>query len=92
MKVMLFGIWMTFGADAASTHIALKNGATEIVMPSQNPFVLDGIAIAEASSSSYGLIWLDKHKHPKTARILGWTLIAVRGSIVVSNIEQMRKK
>jgi hypothetical protein len=91
MKIILFGIWMTCSADAVTTHIGLNQGAREVVMPSQNPFILDSIGVSEAAVSSLGIVWLNKHKHPKAARILGWSIIAARGFVVYHNINELRK-
>ena len=92
MKIILFGIWLTCGFDAASTHYALTHrAALEVVMPTQNPYAIDGIVAGEAALTSLGLYHLN-HNHPKLTRIAGWSMIALRGAVVVHNVEQLRKK
>ena len=90
MKLMLLFVNLTFGADAATTSYGLKHNASEVMIPSQNVLVLDAIASGEAVSASLGLVKLNK-THPKTARILGWSLIAARGFVVIHNVNELRK-
>ena len=92
MKTILFGIWLTCGSDAATTHYALtQRNAKEVVMPTQNPYAIDGIVAGEAALTSLGLYHLNR-KHPSIARVVGWSMIALRGAVVVHNVEQLRKR
>jgi hypothetical protein len=91
MKILLFGVWLTFSGDAATTHYALTHGGKEIVMPTQKPWVIDATVGAEAALSTTGILWLDKN-HPKAAKVIGWSMVAVRGAVVVHNVEQLRKR
>ena len=92
MKPILLALNLLCSADAATTHYAIHKGlAHEVVWPSQNPYVLDSIAAAEAGATSATTLWLDRRHHPKMARIVGWTAIGIRGAIVVSNFHQIRK-
>jgi hypothetical protein len=90
MKIMLIVLNLTFGADATTTHYALKHNGIEVIIPSQNPFVVDGFVGAESFSLSYSLNRLGR-KHPKTAKIIGWSIIGARGFVVAHNINELRK-
>lgn len=91
MKTLLFGVWLTLGADASTTHYALATQqGTEVVIPSQNPYVIDAIVVGEATAATLEL-QLHKHRHPKVAKILGWTIIGIRAAVVVHNITELRK-
>ncbi len=90
MKLMLLFVNLTFGADVATTSYGLKHNASEALIPSQNIYILDGIAASEGLSVSLALIKLNKN-HPKASKVLGWSLIAARGFIVAHNVNELRK-
>lgn len=90
MKPLLLVLNLTLGADAATTHYALTHGAHELVL-SQRPLITDAIVAGQAVGTSLALAWLDRRKHPKAARIVGWSFVAVRGAVVVSNLRQVGK-
>ena len=92
MKSLILGIWLTYGSDAASTHYALTHyNGREALIPTQSPYAIDAVIIGEATLTSFSVNWLDKHEHPKVARIIGWTAVGLRGFVVVHNIKEMRK-
>lgn len=92
MKPLLLVLNFLCAADATETHIALASGQIrERVIPSQNPYVVDGVLAGTAASASVGLHWLDTHEHPRIARILGWTFIGIRTSTVLYNARQLSK-
>jgi hypothetical protein len=90
MKIMLIVLNLTFGADATTTHYALKHNGTEVIIPSQNPFIVDGFVGAESFSTSIMLNKLGKN-HPKAAKLIGWSIIGARGFVVYHNINELRK-
>jgi hypothetical protein len=87
---MLIVLNLTFGADATTTHYALKHNGTEVIIPSQNPFVVDSFVGAESLSTSIMLVKLNKN-HPKAAKLIGWSIIGARGFVVYHNINELRK-
>lgn len=92
MKPLLLALNLICGADATTTHVALAHGAREVSLPTQNRWMATAMVAGESAGMSYGLIWLDKTQHPKLARGLGWTAVAIRGVIVVNNIHQLRRQ
>jgi hypothetical protein len=84
MKPLLLSIFLSCGADATSTHLALTHGAHELVLPSQNPWVIDGIVAGESAAIAFGLHRLHK-THPKLAKALGWSIVGMRSSIAAYN-------
>ena len=91
MKILLFGVWLSFGSDAATTNYALNHGGREVLIPSQNAFVIDGVVAGEGLLSTRGLMRLNK-THPKLAKIVGISLIIARSAVVYSNVNQLRKR
>ena len=90
MRTILLGIWLSYGADAATTNYALNRGGREILIPSQNVYVINGVVAGEAYLSSHSLSKFSK-KHPKAAKLVGIGMIAVRSFVVYHNVEQLRK-
>ena len=92
MKILLISLWLTLGSDAASTTYGINKGLVrEVLIPSQNVYVIDGVLTTEASGITAGLLKLN-HNHPLIAKITGVSLIAVRGYVVYHNVEQLRMK
>ncbi len=92
MKIILVGIWLTLGSDAASTTYGINHRMVkEVLIPSQNVYVIDGVVAAEGVGITTGLNQLNKN-HPKLAKIVGVGLIVVRSTIVMNNVEQLRKR
>ena len=83
-------MWLSCGADAATTHYALLHGGREVLIPTQNAYVIDGVAVGEAAATSYSLMKFGKN-HPRAAKVLGWSIVAARGIVVANNINQLRK-
>lgn len=91
MKPLLLSLALTFGADAATTHVGLATGrAHELILPSQNPYVADALIGGEM----VGVAWLLTHLHrtnPKTAQWLGWGVVGSRGAAALYNMSQLAK-
>ena len=92
MKPLILTFWVLCGADAGTTHYALKHGAVEVVLPAQNPFVVDGIITGEAIAGSWVLHSLNRRGHARLARVVGWTLVGIRAYAVVHNVHELRKR
>ena len=94
MKTLMFVVWFGgFGADAASTQHALKQGAQESILTQNSP-VNHLLIGGEAAGGAFGLQKLSKH-HPKVAIGLGLALGALRAGIAVRNVQvanQMRRR
>ena len=90
MKELILTFNLLCGADTVSTHIVLHQGGHEFVLPSQNPWVIDGMVAGQAVLGSYALTRLDRNGHPKLARVIGWTLVGIRAVAVVHNVGQIR--
>jgi hypothetical protein len=91
MKILLFGIWLSYGSDAATTSYALKHGGREVLIPTQNAYIIDSVVAGEGILSTRGLMKLNK-THPRAAKILGIGMIAARSFVVYSNVNQLRKR
>lgn len=91
MKIILFGVWLTYGSDALSTNYALKHGGREVLIPSQNALVIDSVIGSEAALTTVGLKKFEIN-HPTASKILGVALVAMRGFIVYHNINQLRNR
>jgi hypothetical protein len=91
MKIILLGIWLTYGADASTTTYGInKRLVREALIPSQNVYVIDGVTSGEAYLTSKGLLKLNV-KHPVAAKLIGIGMIAARSFVVSSNLNQLRK-
>jgi len=92
VKIILFGIWLTYGADAASTHIGINKGLVrEALIPTQNVYVIDSVVAGEGLLTTKGLIKLNK-THPVAAKLLGVGMIAARSFVVFNNMKQIEKR
>ena len=88
MRPLLLTYALLCGADAASTHVMLNRGGQELWLPTQNPWAIDAIVGGQAVAAGLMLSWLDKHEHPKAARIIGWSIVGVRAVVVAHNLGQ----
>lgn len=90
MKPLLLSIALSFGADAATTHVGLESGRMqERVFPTQNPYVVDAIVAGETVFVSWALVRLSKD-HPKLAKSLGWGLVGFRSGIAANNARLLK--
>lgn len=90
MKPLIFAIALSFGADAASTHVGRATERTrEVLLPTQNPYVIDAIVAGEAIAVSLALNRLHKD-HPKLATRLGWGIVGYRSTLAVHNLYALR--
>ncbi len=91
MKTLLL-IWgVTCGGDAGVSSYALAQGGHELLLPSQSPWVVSTIVSGQAIAGTVAIQQLDQRGHPRWARTLGWTLVAVRGAAVGWNLHQVLK-
>lgn len=77
--------------DGVTTHIVLARGGREALLPTQNLLVIDATLVGQAAFIDWAARKVRALGYPKAATVFQWSLIAVRGSIVASNIRQMRK-
>ena len=80
----------SFAADAATTHVALSKGAVEVVLPTQNPFMIDGIVAGQAVAG-YMLINHLYKDHPKLAIAIAVGVTAAHGYAALHNIHVTRQ-
>ncbi len=90
MKILLLSYLLLSGADATTTHIALNRGGREVLWPTQNPYLIDGLTAGQAIGVT-GLATTLHKGHPRLAVGMLVVSTVVRGVVVVSNIHQMRK-
>jgi hypothetical protein len=90
VKTLLVVWGLTCGGDALTTHHIMRTGGHEAWLPTQNPAVATTIAGGTCAAGLVGVSHLAKD-HPKAAKVIGWTIVAVRGAIVVSNLNQIRQ-
>jgi hypothetical protein len=87
MKPLLLTLNLLAVPDAVGTHVCIHNHTChEAWIPTQNPWAIDASVMASAATQSWILSTLDKHGHPKMARVIGWSLIAGRGVVLVHNM------
>lgn len=94
MKPLLILFHLACGADAASSHLALHQHpgvVREQVLPTQNPWVIDGVVAGEAAVTTAGALWLRRHDHPKWAKGIVWLAVGVRAVAVAQNIRTLRR-
>ncbi len=90
MKTLILTYILFSGTDASTTHYALNHGGHEVMWPTQNPWLVDSLTAGQAVGVALGLGQLH-HTHPKLAVGLAVMAAAIRGTVVVSNIHQLRK-
>lgn len=80
-------VWfLSFGADAISTHNAItQRGAHELLLPSQNPYVIDELVVGEAVIGWWALVKINPN-HPKIARTLYWLCVATHSTAAIHNV------
>lgn len=91
MKPLLITLALAHGADVGTTVYGLGHGATEVVLPTQNPAVISAIVAGEYSLEAFVLARLNTSGHAKLARMVGWTLVGVRGSIAAHNWQAVKR-
>lgn len=84
MLPLIITLNMLMAGDAASTHVALNKGARETIL-TQNQVLNDVFLAGESVGVSYALLNASK-THPKAAKIVGWSFIAIRGAVVAHNL------
>jgi len=90
VKVLLLAYLLSSGADAITTHYALNHGGREVMWPTQNPWLIDGLTAGQAAATTELVSKLHR-SHPRLAITMGVISVAIRGAVVVSNIHQLRK-
>lgn len=88
MKGLILSWWLLCGADAATTHTILATGGQEALLPTQNPYVIDGFVAMQMIGGAFVL--REMHKtHPKLATGIGIGMIAFRAFAVGNNAQQI---
>ena len=90
MKTILLAYLLSCGADATTTTIVLKHGGREVELPTQNPYVIDGLTAGQAVGVAGMLVRLHR-THPKLAVGMGLLSVGVRGFVVAHNVSQLGK-
>lgn len=85
MKPLLITLALAHGADVGTTVYGLSRGAREAFLPTQNPTAIAAIVSTECAVEAWAVHSLNAQGHPKLARVIGWTLVGVRGSIAAHN-------
>jgi|KBSMisStaDraftv2_1062788.scaffolds.fasta_scaffold374837_2 hypothetical protein len=89
MKPLLLSWWVLCGADAATTHHIVTTGGREVILPTQNPYAIDGVLLTQAFAADHALRNVAR-THPRLAIGLGVGLVAVRGFAVAHNLRQIQ--
>jgi hypothetical protein len=90
MKALLLAYLLSSGADAGTTHYALNHGGHEVIWPTQNPWLIDGLTAGQAVGVT-GLGIKLHRTHPRLAITMAVISVGIRGAVVASNIYQVRK-
>lgn len=91
MGTALFVAWASVCAgDATTTAYILNTGGREAWLPTQHAGAAAAIAGGTCLVGIPAIHNLSK-THPKAAKVIGWSIVAVRGSIVASNLQQIRR-
>jgi hypothetical protein len=88
MKTLLIVWGLTCTGDPLTTHQILTHGGREVWLPTQNPSAATAISGGTCVAGMVGISGLARD-HPKAAKIIGWSLVGLRGSIVASNTMQI---
>lgn len=91
MFPLLLSGWLgSVGLDAGSTHVALTRGARELIMPTQNPWVIDAVYSGAGVSTAYTLTrW---HKtHPNWVKVYLISGIVLHSWATVHNVRVARR-
>lgn len=91
MKSLILVLNLMAGTDTSLTHVALKNGAREVIYPTQNPYAIHGINLGQQLAFNYAL---PKMKNKKLAKGIAIGLIIARGIAIINNVKvvnQLRK-
>jgi hypothetical protein len=89
MKPLLVVWGLTCAGDPITTHHILTHGGREAWLPTQSPVLATSISAGTCVAGLVSIAHLAKD-HPKAAKIVGWTLVGLRGSVVLSNIHQIQ--
>lgn len=90
MKPLIITLALAHGADVGTTVYGLKHGAREVFLPTQSPAAIAAIVGGEYAIEVWAVHALSTQGHPKLARVIGWTLVGVRGSIAAHNWRVLR--
>lgn len=90
MKALLIVWGLTCGGDAGTTAYILRTGGVETWLPTQNPAIAATVAGGTCVAGIPGIERLSK-VHPRAAKIIGWSVVTLRASIVAHNAEQIYK-
>lgn len=89
MKTLMIVWGLTCGGDALTTHHILSTGGREVWLPTQNPMAAATVAGGTCAIGMPTTYKLSK-THPRAAQIVGWSVVALRGSIVAHNMNAIR--
>lgn len=90
VKHLLLAGWIaTIGCDAATTNVALRQGAQEWMIPTQNRAVINSIFVAQAVVGYIAFKNLRK-THPKLAATLYVVAVIAHGTAAAWNFKQLR--
>ena len=91
MTPLILTLCLLRGADMAMTvDLAYRYGGREVnpLLP-QNPAAIAGVMAGVTVAQTWALVRLDDD-HPRLARFLAWTSIALEGFAVVHNAREYR--
>ena len=88
MKALLLSWWLLCGADAVSTQHILAHGGREMLLPTQNPYAIDGVVFAQALAGDYAVRRL-RQTHPRLAIGVAVGLTAFRGFATAHNVHEV---
>jgi len=87
---LLAGFIAAMSADAGTTHYGLaKYGCCEVVLPTQNPWVVDGIEAGEITAGIWAFKRLYKHNRKMAVILLVGATIA-HSAATVNNVYQLQ--
>lgn len=84
---ILLSLALLRGADAVTTVQGFRRGYGDVSgFDAQSALLNQAIG---AGAQIGGVWWLDRHDHPKAARMLGWIAIGVEGWTVARNARRL---
>jgi hypothetical protein len=91
VKPLLLAAYLAaFAGDAATSDIALRRGAREVVLPTQNRAVVAGVFAGEAVAGYYAYRWL-RPDHPRMARVVYVAVVASHSMAAAWNARQLAR-